>query len=525
MIMLTHPLPRVFLSFVLASGVWPQAVAAPKAQSGWAHLDTHGKLIYQTLPGGDRIMDFSHAGYGGGGVKLPVVPVRKTIAPSTDDDSATIQAAVDAVAAMPVQDGFRGAVLLGAGTFHCAKPITLSRDGIVLRGSGAATNGTVIEMTGAPHTCLVIEGDRLKFPKENPAATFPITDAYVPSAAISLSVEDATGLVAGDAILIRWLRTAKWIHFMGMDHLVRDGKPQTWMKNDAPVTFERTVRSIQGKRLTLDVPLSDAIDARFLAANTAVVIKTTPPKRLRQCGLESLQIHSPPPTGTLAAANNTAVALNNCEDCWVRDIATHDTLDIVKVLGGARRITIEAVHAAHSASVAKGAGYPSDFTLVGSQVLIDRCSSSGDGAFYVATLNSQAVLNVALNCTFEGNGGIQPHMHWSTGLLIDSCRLAAGRIDFINRNTAGSGHGWAIGWAVAWNCLAKSLDVQQPPGTTNWCIGCKGEVSQGKLKKGEEPPPIGLWLSSHGTPVVPASLYLAQLRERLGPQALTYIGY
>jgi hypothetical protein len=30
---------------------------------------------------------------------------------------------------------------------------------------------------------------------------------------------------------------------------------------------------------------------------------------------------------------------------------------------------------------------------------------------------------------------------------------------------------------------------------------------------------------SHGTPVFPSSLYLAQLCERLGPQALANIGY
>jgi hypothetical protein len=154
---------------------------------------------------------------------------------------------------------------------------------------------------------------------------------------------------------------------------------------------------------------------------------------------------------------------------------------------------------------------------------VNRCSSSGDGAFYVATMNSLATMNVALNCTFAGKGSIQPHMRWSTGLLIDSCRLPDGKIEFINRGTAGSGHGWAMGWAVAWNCTANSFNVQQPPGSMNWCIGCVGEMSRGKSRK--EPPQNGPWLSSPGTPVEPASLYLAQLRERLGPQALTNIGY
>ena len=78
---------------------------------------------------------------------------------------------------------------------------------------------------------------------------------------------------------------------------------------------------------------------------------------------------------------------------------------------------------------------------------------------------------------------------------------------------------------MAWNCTAKWLDVQQPPGSINWCIGCTGEMDWGRLKKDEAPPQPGPWLSSHGTPVQPASLYLEQLRERLGSQALANIGY
>jgi hypothetical protein len=467
---------------------------------------------------GDRIVDFSYAGYGGGGVSLPAAPVKISVEPSGGDDSSRIQAAIDAVASLPVTDGLRGAVLLKPGVYLCSKPLRLAHDGVVMRGSGTREKGTVIEMTGSPHVCVSIVGERLRFSKATLGASIPISDAYVPSGALSFSVTHAHSLTAGDTILIRWLRTAKWIHFMGMDTLVRDGKPQTWMKVDSPMTFERTIRSIDGNRLTLDVPLTDSIDSQFLAPATAVVIKTTRPKRLVNCGIESLRIHSSPPSGTLTEKNNLSISLDDCEDCWVKDVSMHDSLGNVFVGSGARRITLQEIHAVHTATVAKGAGYPSDFTLRGSQVLIDRCSSKGDGSFYVATLGSTATLNVVLHCEFLGRGAIQPHMYWSTALLIDSCRLPEGKIDFINRGTSGSGHGWAIGWAVAWNCTAKSFNVQQPPGAVNWCVGGVGGLD----KKAS---PNGPWLSSHGTPVEPASLYLAQLRERLGAQALTTVDY
>ena len=167
--------PIIVLAWLIQGGVIPGYGQSTNTQSEWAKLDATGKLTYKTMTTGDRILDFSHAGYKGGGVKLPVVPVRKMVEPSGGDDSEAIQVAIDAVATLPLLDGFRGAVLLGPGTFHCANPITLSKDGIVLRGSGADKSGTIIEMTDSPHTCLNINGKGLKYPQDDPASTFPIT--------------------------------------------------------------------------------------------------------------------------------------------------------------------------------------------------------------------------------------------------------------------------------------------------------------------------------------------------------------
>ena len=50
-----------------------------------------GKLEYQTTAKGDRIADFSHAGCGGGGVKLPAPTVKTQVTPSGGDDTAAIQ--------------------------------------------------------------------------------------------------------------------------------------------------------------------------------------------------------------------------------------------------------------------------------------------------------------------------------------------------------------------------------------------------------------------------------------------------
>ncbi len=82
--------------------------------------------------------------------------------------------------------------------------------------------------------------------------------------------------------------------------------------------------------------------------------------------------------------------------------------------------------------------------------------------------------------------------------------------------TLAAGHGWAIGWGIAWNCTVKYLQVQTPPGSSNLVIGCKGEPHKTFSQEA---------LLSPNKPVTPASLYLAQLRERLGEAAVKNIGY
>src|SRR5258706_11652281 len=97
-------------------------------------------------------MDFSTAGYMGGGVTIPMVPVVRTVNPSgAADETAAIQAAINEVAALPLQNGFRGTVLLAPGTFICSNTIVIPASGIVLRGSGSGAGGSTIQMIGGRH--------------------------------------------------------------------------------------------------------------------------------------------------------------------------------------------------------------------------------------------------------------------------------------------------------------------------------------------------------------------------------------
>src|SRR4051812_8282118 len=72
-----------------------------------------GKLVYVADSLGNKIPDFSNAGYRGGGSAIPYIPNKVTVWPVPGDNSANVQAAIDKVSALPLDaSGFRGAVLL-----------------------------------------------------------------------------------------------------------------------------------------------------------------------------------------------------------------------------------------------------------------------------------------------------------------------------------------------------------------------------------------------------------------------------
>jgi hypothetical protein len=493
--------------------------AEPAGKSEWVSVGADGKLVYKTRAQGDRILDFSHAGYMGGGVALPVVPVKKTVHPSGGDDTAAIQAAIDEVSKLPLAGGVRGAVLIEAGKFSCSGTLAIRADGVVLRGSGSGAKGTTIEMTGKPHVCVSVAGGDA--PRATGAAV-AITNAYVPSGATTIGVADSSGFKAGDTIFIQRPATDAWVKFMGMDGLERNGKKEHWVTGT--VQAERTITAVGNGRLTVEVPLADSYDAQLLAPPGATVVKGAGGSRITQVGVESLRMVSPPQKVALDDPQHKGIRVHAAADFWIRDLALVDTVGSVSLDGTTRRATVTGVSITHTVATT-GSAKPADFSGDGMQLLFDRCTGNGDNLFYFVTGARVTGPIVLLNCTFRGNGHIQPHQRWATGLLVDGCKVPDSGIDFMNRGQMGSGHGWTIGWSVAWNCEAKSLVIQQPPGAVNWAIGCIGARETAAMPFGKTPKlPEGTY-DSHGTAVAPASLYLAQLRERLGAQAVKNLGY
>ncbi len=483
-------------------------------------------------------MDFSYAGYMGGGVAIPDVAVKETVQASGGaDDAAAIQGAIDRVSKLPMVGGFRGAVLLGPGTFNSATTISIAASGVTLRGSGCGPSGSVttINLVERPHLAISVRAAggrrRAEVVDDAPAADAAageaslaqtvIADAYVPSGAMSFKVADAGKFAVGDDIAIRRPVTEAWVKFMGMDDLVRDGKPQTWIREGGAVSTFRRIAGISGNAITLDVPLSDSFDAKYLNPPGTMVAKIKPSAELSQIGVESIHILCPPQQINHTEQHFVAIRMDG-QDCWIRDMVIDETMDSVGVNG--RRITVQRV-AVNRKVPHVGSSKPAEFAPNGGQVLLDRCSVNADNVWFSATGAEQAGPMVLLNCTFLGSSEAESHQRWSTGILYDNCTAPQGGITLRDRGSMGSGHGWTMGWGVVWNCRTKNYIIQNPPGAVNWLIGCVGENELAPQPFGSGPNMAAGTIDSPQVAVAPQSLYLAQLKQRLGAGALRNIGY
>src|SRR5258708_35207328 len=108
-----------------------------KIQSGnWSRVLVPSLLFCATAAGlAQPAIDFSYAGYGGGGVSAPVAPALISGRPSGADDTELLQGALDHVSALaPRADGFRGAVVSRPRRSRVAGRLEMRTSGVVRRG-------------------------------------------------------------------------------------------------------------------------------------------------------------------------------------------------------------------------------------------------------------------------------------------------------------------------------------------------------------------------------------------------------
>src|SRR5580765_1116346 len=151
---------KIFYGSVLLGGMcFPTpGVAQNKNQQPPSPIiaQSNGNLQYTPDSLGNRVPDFSFAGYMARETAIPTVPVKVVVPVVKGDATLRIQSAIDYVASLPADaNGFRGAVLLQKGNYEVAGQLRIAISGIVLRGSGIGENGTTLTGAGTVRLALI----------------------------------------------------------------------------------------------------------------------------------------------------------------------------------------------------------------------------------------------------------------------------------------------------------------------------------------------------------------------------------
>jgi len=528
--------------FIIYSG---KAQDIPPATS-LVYPGVDGKLVYVADSLGNKIPDFSNAGYKGGGVTIPYVPVKTTVWPVPRDNADTIQAAIDRVSAMPLDaSGFRGAVLLKMGNYNLEKPIYIKASGVVLRGEGMSDIGTILigktpktqptpQGTGRGGRAALINiiSDSAIKPQEETKQI--ITNNYVPVGAVSFNVSSAKAFKKGDKVIVRRIGNQAWIKELGEDS-VTVGRNR-WKPFD--INYDRIIVEVKGNTITIDAPIFCAIETRWGGGELVKYNDT----RIEQTGIENLRGESEynPSVRQKIYGNmdrdkldpkfqyqgeeyfsdenhySNFINITNAKNVWVRNMsALHFGSSVVQVNVGCKWVTVQDCESREPVSQRWG-GRRFTFHMNGQFCLVQRCISQ-KGRHSFVQQQSQASGNVYLDCTaINPYSSSEPHNHWVNGSLYDNVKapLTARYWDYII--------GWAGANIVFWNCEGDFL-IQKPPTAQNYSfghIGVNAVVFNAGLQDLAKPNGHVESMDKH---VTPRSLYLTQLKERLGENAVTNI--
>lgn len=483
--------------------------------SKWVFYGKDGRLCYKEDEKRNRIPDFSQAGYRTGTVPLPgtkegvEVPVQAELSPAEGDQTARIQQAINQVSSLkPDANGFRGAVLLKKGEYPVVGTLFIRSSGVVLRGEGSGEKeGTIIRATGKDKRVVIrIQGSGA--PDNVSGKIYQVTDDYVPVGSLSFSVDDPAGLKVGDSIIIHRPSPANWIRDIGMDEAKRN-----WVPGFADIKWDRIITGISGNKITVDAPITTAIEAKY---GGATVFAYSWPGRIRECGIEHIRAVSDYSSKTDEEHAWTFIVLDKAENLFVRDvIAQHFAYATVGVEKTVKWVTIEDSQCLDPISLVQG-GRRYSFTVSGQMVLVRNCYTRLGRHDFVCNDYFIAGPNVFVDCKAEkALSELGPHRQWSSGILLDNIatddRISLyNRRDLKPRTGSSRGHGWASANCIAWNCyVAKLLLVEHPPTARNWAIGCVSGKKQGDGT-----------FDSWGKYVNIRSLYYAQLKERMNNETL-----
>ncbi len=423
------------------------SVAAPSVRGTAAvTVQAPGGGAY-ALPA-DRATAWKPGLNGVGGIPSASWPTCATVSPSGGDDSAAIQAAVDACPVGRV-------VQLSAGTFNVNSRYIGLTKGVVLRGAGAGvtflrkTNGAQPLQPSAqdPQPVVIIGPNR--WPSADDATSQNLT-ADGAKGAFSVTVANASGFAPGQIVLLDELSGASWqTDRLGRgqiwaspdwrvvwqfhnppqgydDPLVAttptSGGAASWFSRQDRVTAEtKEVASVSGNVVTFTTPLHIS----YRTSHTAQLTRYTGSNaHVKNAGLESL---------TVSGGGDGAVRFECAAYSWMKNVENTVWLGEGVAVNRSFRIEVRDSYlhdgawsqpggGGYAISLAHGSAevlFENNISIMANKVMVARCAGAGSvfGYNYVDDgfiLGSESWIEVGLNAShmvgphhvlFEGNYG------------------------------------------------------------------------------------------------------------------------
>ncbi|TVQ03113.1 MAG: T9SS C-terminal target domain-containing protein [Balneolaceae bacterium] len=474
------------------------------------------KLTYISDRDGNRIPDFSHAGYHGGGVPLPNAPVRITISPVPGDNTQHIQDAINSMRNFPAdQNGIRGAVKLNPGVYNINGNLYLNRSGVILRGTGGgsdpAQNSIIRVSRDVQGTVLLIGDERVVWHRQAGERVNIVTD-FVPVGSRTFEVEDASSFNVGDNVIIRHISTRAWLSAVNGGDTA--GAPP-WEPGFLDIFFNRNITNIEENKISIDAPVYNQLDRRL---SQSVMYKPDRRYIVSEVGVENLRIEIQ--TNGPMADNHAAhgIIFRGVENGWANNVTVLHFRFTGIGTNTSRNITIKNSRALDPHSPLTGERrYNFNTQHFSNNILFSNITSTNGRRDFVSNGTSVASGIVFHNSRSVGAiNSSEGHQKWSQALLYDNITFDDAQHYFVlalyNRGNFGSSHGWSSAHSVAWNVNANGryIFIQKPPTAQNYGIGNQGRVSG----SGIFDHPDGY---IEGTNLIPnpESLYLAQLEQRL----------
>jgi len=484
------------------------------------YYNNSNQLVYVSDEDGNHIPDFSYVGYKNGEEPLPNVEVVLEISPISGDNTAHIQAAIDQVEALALnENGHRGALLLLPGEYPVSGELIVNNSGVVIRGSGDGENptlNTIIRGVGniPDERTLIRIGTNNKsgFGGQVAGTRQDIISPYIPTGSRTFEVADASVYTIGDNIIIKHPSTTEWLATVDNGGT---GSDAPWNPGEINLVFNRHITNIEGNKIQVATPIYDKLDRSL---SQSYVYTYNGNSQLKECGIENLRIFIESSGVTGRDHVKTAINMIGVDNSWIKGVTTLRVSDQgIKFDEATRCSVVDTKVLEMHGPISGGWRYNFEVTDFCNNILFENCTASNGRHTFVANGASDVNGIVFTNCSSTGDyTRSESHRRWGQGILWDNISWTntnvTGILGLHNRGSYGTGHGWTLTNGVAWNINAPNnqIAIQKPPVGQNYAIGCNATVNNA----GPFNYPVG-YIEGTGENLLIQSLYTAQFQDRM----------